>query len=748
MKGTEFTIKQKIIAVLFPALLIVFNLFLFGPFTIYSGNFGEFAISLASILKSFLVPSLVMVVIMTAIGFFLPKKLHGYYVSLLLVSGVLLWLQGNIFTWNYGVLGNKDIDWTKDTWRGWVDGTTWAVLFLSGLMFSKHVNKIATSASVALVSLQAALLLFNSFKQPEIWKNEIKYSPPAEELFQFSSKQNVIHIVLDELQSDVFQKIIREDSAHYYNALEGFTFFKENVGSAPSTILGVPSFLGGQTYQNNIPIEDFIDSTYKGNTIPNVLYDHGFEVDLAASQDWYGRGKHTNWYNIPVPYGVAKDDYEDINYALMMNFVEFRYSPHFLKKIVLEKQFNSPLFNQNATEPYEALRHFSHESFLQDMINNISVTREKPVYKLIHLTTTHWPTVVNENCEYAGQILPFTWENIQIQAKCSFDHFMEFLDKLKATGVYDSALIIINADHGYYKVFGSVNQVNMENVEKNLEKDFLSKEDFAEKICASAPLLAIKPPHRKGPMQTSDALTSLTDLPATVSSLLRMNEVFDGKSVFEIAPDEARERKFYYYYELNRAGEPFFDRIDEYLVRGKSRSATSWQFVSKHLPPGASYVTQKLVFGTNESIRFLRTGWSYREVAPDNDSPTVMWAVGNSASIFLTLPKSQTYLSANVRSPFFDEPQSIKVKVDGKEAGSWVSGNTAQWEHHSVFIDADANRPDVSIVEFVFSVYHKPDQQEMRRLAALFESITLSDKEIKDSVSTLQRAPAPPPSYS
>src|ERR1041385_8229051 len=139
MKGTEFTIKQKIIAVLFPALLIVFNLFLFGPFTIYSGNFGEFAISLASSLKSFLVPSLVMVVIMTAIGSFLPEKLRGYYVSLLLVAGVLLWLQGNIFLWNYGVLGNKDIDWTKDTWRGWVDGTTRSEEHTSELQSRLHL---------------------------------------------------------------------------------------------------------------------------------------------------------------------------------------------------------------------------------------------------------------------------------------------------------------------------------------------------------------------------------------------------------------------------------------------------------------------------------------------------------------------------------------------------------------------------------------------------------------------------------
>ncbi len=721
--------SDKILSVLPPVILILSNIFLFGPFTIYQGNIDEFGISFTSIIKGFLLPSLILFSILSVVGILLPEKLHKRYVSILFIFGILIWLQGNIFLWDYGVFGKGVIDWTKDVWHGWVDTSIWVVLLISSIIFYRRLYKITRSASIVFVSLQAVLLVFGSFQQPDVWKERASSSQPPEAIFQFSSKQNVIHVILDEFQSDVFQKIIEGDPEHYDNVFEGFTYYKETTGPFPTTVMSIPAFLSGQVYQSDIPIQDYLDTVYKGKTIPNVLYDKGYEVDLAAEQAWYGYGRHTNWYYIPVPYGVAIEEFEQANSAFIMNLIVFRHSPHFLKEALFEKELDLSMVNLKEKKSYEALRHFSHKALLEDLIDRMSVRRDKPLYKLIHLTTTHWPTVLDENCEYAGEILPFTWENIKIQAKCSLDHFIQFLDRLKSLGIYDSSLIIVHADHGYWKIDSSLHQVSLQNLDKELRKDFNDEEDFAQKVCASAPLLAIKPPHSKGRLKVSSALVSLTDIPAIVSSILNLNEKFNDRSVLEIDSNEIRERRFYYYYELNRREDKYFDRIDEYLIKGKVRDRESWQFVSLHLPPGILNSTRKIVFGTDESSRFLRFGWSGREMDPDKDGLTFSWAVGKSASIFLALPKTQIRLTANVKTLLEKGRQSVTVKVDGREVGTWKNSKQWEWERKSVIIESDENRPTVSDVEFVFSTHRKPDERDYRQLAVLFESITLEEME-------------------
>ena len=111
--NTKLSISNKIVAVLPPVVLILSNIFFFGPFTIYQGNINEFAIHFISIIKYFLYPSLILFSILSAFGALLPEGFHKRYVSILFILGILLWLQGNVFVWNYGVLGKGDIDWTK-----------------------------------------------------------------------------------------------------------------------------------------------------------------------------------------------------------------------------------------------------------------------------------------------------------------------------------------------------------------------------------------------------------------------------------------------------------------------------------------------------------------------------------------------------------------------------------------------------------------------------------------------------------
>ena len=131
--------------------------------------------------------------------------------------------------------------------------------------------------------------------------------------------------------------------------------------------------------------------------------------------------------------------------------------------------------------------------------------------------------------------------------------------------------------------------------------------------------------------------------------------------------------------------------------------------------------TEKIVFGKEEASLFLHSGWGQDETFSD-DGSTVNWAIGSSASLFLALPKDEVRLTVNVRSFELPKPQTITVRIDGKEMGKWTLSNKWQWEKHSVLLQPDNERKDVSIIEFAFSQKTTIDNRD---LAVLFESLRI-----------------------
>ena len=90
------------------------------------------------------------------------------------------------------------------------------------------------------------------------------------------------------------------------------------------------------------------------------------------------------------------------------------------------------------------------------------------------------------------------------------------------------------------------------------------------------------------------------------------------------------------------------------------------------------------------------------------------------------LPKSEkVLLTANMKTLRFSNAQNITIKVDGSEIGDWTLSPSWKWEKHGIVIKPDEDRPDVSVVEFIFSQHRVPDEKDKRPLAVLFESITL-----------------------
>ena len=96
-------------------------------------------------------------------------------------------------------------------------------------------------------------------------------------------------------------------------------------------------------------------------------------------------------------------------------------------------------------------------------------------------------------------------------------------------------------------------------------------------VGAAMPLMALKLPYNDDPLVISKAQTMLTDIPDTISAVLKLGKKFGGRSDFAIDPKEVRERKFFAYDHLKQNWKnDFLTRLDEYIIRGIVLDEASW----------------------------------------------------------------------------------------------------------------------------------------------------------------------------
>jgi hypothetical protein len=577
--------SQALWAIGLAAILVLHFLFLM-PITLYTGNLEEFAISLPNILKHYALVGVTLIAVLGLLGAALPQSSFQTYSVILAAICSLLWLQGNILVWDYGLMDGRAIDWAEATWRGWLDSALWIGVLLAAFLFRRRLEKPILYVAVATFALPLTASIILGIQNASDLSAKSADSPSADaikEVYRFSSKQNVLHIIMDGFQSDVFDEILNEkgEGKRLASALEGFVFFKENIGAFRLTHMAIPAILSGKIYRNHIPRHDFLEEGVGGKTIVNAAHDAGYEVDLVFPPslfEIYTRSKHTTAYAVPAATHVSAREYELDDSAKLLDLSLFRLAPHFLKEYVYNDQLwllQSFLVDSG----YKRLRFFAHNAFLRQLRDNMTADRTAPVYKLLHLMLSHNPMVANENCEYAGRVLKTERATVKVQARCSLGNVVRLLEGMKDLDIYDDALIVLMADHGaFVPPAGLRGYVTAGG--RRLIMD-------ATTVAMALPVLAIKRPGVTGPLEVSLAPSAITDTPATIASVLGLKEQFDGRSVFDLRPDEQRERRHYSYrYVRSEWTDEYLNPIQEFIINGSALDSRAWRRGDRFYPKG------------------------------------------------------------------------------------------------------------------------------------------------------------------
>jgi hypothetical protein len=615
---------------LLPALLVVAQLCLFGPQTIYFGNVAEFNAPFWTLVRPLVAAGGAIALALAAIGIMLTTRMSRYYIALLFGVGLVLWIQGNLLVADYGVLDGTEIDWTIESWRNPYEIALWTGVPVLSVVGARYLAPIAPFASAALLTLQTLALAASLWA--EAGGTHATWKGPSDSMFDLSRKQNVIHLVLDGFQSDVFHDILDEDRERLDKTLSGAVFFADHAGAFPTTIASIPAMLtGGTDYRNERPLQHYFKDRFEQGSLFKSLRAAGYRVDNITSWQ-YDNSSETHAYSIPRPY-VSYPEYTRFAAWELADLSLFRHVPHVLRAGI----YNSQKWRlQQLFGPGDTSSRRYHSStgaaVLDDFSRRFTPAVDQPLYKFLHVGIPHLPAVLDENCEFIGVDRSPDRATYKRQTRCAVTKLTALLDRLKELGLYDSSLIVISSDHGIGHTSTRFAH------DRQLPFGALSR--LAGKALA---LLIVKAPNSHGPIRISGAPTAIGDIPATIMDILGVRHNLPGEPALKLAENAPRTRTFAMY-DWEGWTTPFFDALDVMEINGRVLDGDSWTLKgSFYAPDEDEDARARGLYGQQRNSRGVVYRWSRPYV-------------------FLHAPSTARSFEVKIRS-IADKPQTVTVSA-------------------------------------------------------------------------------------
>ena len=592
---TRDEIWGRLRTVLFPASLGPSQLLLFGPWTVHETNRTEFLVGFWELAPGWVWLIGPAVGVLATLGIVMPARWFSRYVAALCAVGVLLWAQGNLLLADYGLLDGGGLDLASHAWRTPFEAGVWVCVLLIAVIFANMVARVAPVACVALVMLQATVLVvpvgrMATADAPSTPGAETAWRLPPPEIYELSSTRNLIHIVLDTFPTHTFAGILDADRPAFNRDWPGFTFFANHLGAHRTTLAAMPAMLSGVAFRNEMPFREFVA---RHPSVFHVLGQQGYRLRSLAS-----RGHdHLNpsfpgvdaaiRYDIPTPYGSYRD-YVDVAAAQLLDLSLFRHAPHAFKPdIYRDRQWllQQRIAARRGPEA-TAAQPFGDAAFLRDFANRITRGDDAPVYTFLHVITPHLPVVTDADCAYAPKSAPIP-EDFADQARCALSAVGTLLQRLRDLDLYDRSAIIVTSDHGH-----TLDLIRPED-QHPLAGRSPAGPTLPRIESWATPLLLVKPFAAQGPLQTSYAPTAITDVPATLLDLAGLPDALGrGASVLRIDPAEPRQRTYAHHRPQARPN-PFYDVLYVFAVNGQITDPDAWSYYRSVLGPADDRAAQR-----------------------------------------------------------------------------------------------------------------------------------------------------------
>jgi hypothetical protein len=574
--------KGRLNAVLAAALLSV-TAIIRVPSELYQSSAQDFTGSAGDVLLAFLAGGLLVFGLLCLVLVALPQRWQTGARILLVGCATYAWVRSGFFP---GPSLNLDGN------RLTADLSTGAAGLLVPLA-AAFLLALLTGLQPRAVTTLLAVLLGGSLVQAAsaastAWREHPRASDSRVAPFlEWSRQGNVLILILDSLQSDVFEDVV-DARPSLRQELDGFCYYRRAASGSPTTYLSVPTIHSGRPYQPGTPAVQFYGDEVAHRSVLNRLVHAGYHVSYAV-----GVG--------PCPVAVAsclgtaelarsRTELALKDAAHLIDFGIYRVLPDRFRAAILDRG-QGPLTTL-AGQEYLVDRAVGEVAALQRLASASIVTDGQPTAKMIHSMITHRPAVLQADCSLGPA--RNDREGMTQQAACALGQVAALLDFLKSHGVYDVTDIVILADHGY----GFASRFVTE-----------SRDERFQRIVGSFnPFVLVKPALAHGSMLTSDAPVELADLPGALCDekgclpargLSHLSEVDSGRT----------RTAFRYIWKHEYWGLQRIPGLARYSIRGDLTDVAAWSREAEAYAPGTPIDFRR---GGNAGL-YQGFGWGRRE---------------------------------------------------------------------------------------------------------------------------------------
>lgn len=482
------------------AFALVACLFGYLPATIYSGSSGEFSWPLSDLLVGYLPWAAGLMGAIVLISIILPRRISVAWAVFASSLASAVWAHSSFVIVPMPLLDGQN--WTTEiTGRQAILDLLFCVAVITG--FAWFSLNWPERARVFLIGLAFILMVQTAIGVGTDTKVAPKWEPIDEALFRFSPEKNALVILLDGMQSDVFEEVINSepDLAAEFG---GFTFYPDTAGVSTTTYLAMPTIHSGNIYDGKKPLKKAYSEWVVEGSFLTKLADAGYHSMMinAVMGTCPARldGCHTAG---AIVSGQGKQRVSEGARLLDVGLLR-----------VVPAVYRGKVYNDGkwTLAPYlqgSSTQHFAVEgnSVLDLFRDHASSASDRPTVKFMHLFNTHLPIVMNKNCEFVGETVAFNRDNFRSQVSCAVKSLTGLFASMRNSGVYDKTAIMVMADHGTSGL-GSAKSDGEGEISSHL-------------IGVANPTLAFKPIAANGSLRFSDEPMSLSNVALMVCGAVK-----------------------------------------------------------------------------------------------------------------------------------------------------------------------------------------------------------------------------------
>lgn len=393
-------------------------------------------------------------VAITAIVFFLflyyvvsrvviPKKISVFL--LMLCTCVIV----QNFIWPQQIkefIGNK-YDWLGSPLT-WLNLALWITLLTGGVYLcikKKTFRQVALGFNCLALMVVCVSSLMDARDKTDTVYGSVAFDKKNE--FGLGD-QNIIVFLLDTLDQNTMEELSNSDHNTFMKLFRGFTWYKNNLGSGPTTGYSVPVIFTGSFISRDEEYSHYLTRAFsEHNALDDALeqgfktriYSHGWLFPVNAVDKIANAMQNRSW------------GYGDINASALKNLrsiVFYNLSPDLMRMYLPQ---DSELFNNNRPKVKSGIDFYyvSDPSFYDDFKRHPFSANERGKYFIFyHLNGAHPPYGVDINGKRIQPGLPGSSKHDQVLG-CLLQ-LQKMFDRLSEIGKFKDSLIVVMSDHGYH----------------------------------------------------------------------------------------------------------------------------------------------------------------------------------------------------------------------------------------------------------------------------------------------------------